>query len=117
MLDRYENPLCKRYASREMHIYSQMTIVFYLAYLWVSACPKARKSFGLPIRKSKVEDKAPLYDIHYEVAAKREAEVRHMLCAYLRFCDNAAGKAHIIWGQLSVVGTHRYNTYAFGALL
>jgi adenylosuccinate lyase len=84
MLDRYENPLCKRYASREMqYIFSNDNRFSTWRKLWV-ALAESEKELGLPISEEQIEEmKAHLYDINYEVAAKREAEVRHDVMAHI----------------------------------
>jgi adenylosuccinate lyase len=65
MLDRYENPLCKRYASREMqYIFSNDNRFSTWRNLWV-ALAESEKELGLPISEEQIEEmKAHLYDIN-----------------------------------------------------
>lgn len=84
MADRYENPLCKRYASREMQeIFSDDRKFSTWRKLWV-ALAESEMELGLPITEEQVaEMRAHLYDIDYAAAAKREAEVRHDVMAHI----------------------------------
>ncbi len=84
MSDRYENPLCKRYASREMQrIFSDDRKFSTWRALWV-ALAEAEQELGLPISAEQIaEMKAHLHDINYETAAKKEGEVRHDVMAHI----------------------------------
>ena len=84
MADRYENPLCKRYASREMQeIFSDDRKFSTWRKLWV-ALAESEMELGLPITEEQVaEMRAHLYDIDYAAAARREAEVRHDVMAHI----------------------------------
>lgn len=84
MSDRYENPLCKRYASREMQfIFSDDSKFSTWRKLWV-ALAESEQELGLPISKEQTDEmKAHIYDINYEAAAKKEAEVRHDVMAHI----------------------------------
>ena len=74
----YENPLCKRYASREMQeIFSDDRKFSTWRKLWI-ALAESEKELGLDITDEQIaEMKAHIYDIDYEAAAAREKEVRH----------------------------------------
>ena len=84
MADRYENPLCKRYASREMQeIFSDDRKFSTWRKLWL-ALAESEMELGLPITEEQVaEMRAHLYDIDYAAAARREAEVRHDVMAHI----------------------------------
>lgn len=61
--------------------------------LWV-ALAEAEKELGLPITDEQIaEMRAHLYDIDYETAAKREAEVRHDVMAHIYTYGLACPKA------------------------
>lgn len=94
MHDTYENPLCRRYASREMQkIFSDDRKFSTWRKLWV-ALAEAEKELGLPITDEQIaEMRAHLYDIDYETAAKREAEVRHDVMAHIYTYGLACPKA------------------------
>jgi len=80
----YENPLCKRYAGKEMQqIFSDDNKFSTWRKLWV-ALAESEKELGLPISEDQIEEmKAHIYDINYEVAKKKEAEVRHDVMAHI----------------------------------
>lgn len=84
MSDRYENPLGKRYASREMqYIFSDDNKYSTWRRLWV-ALAESERELGLPISEEQIEEmKQHLDDINYEAAAKKEAEVRHDVMAHI----------------------------------
>ncbi len=84
MSSRYENPLCKRYASDEMqNIFSDDNKFSTWRKLWV-ALAEAERELGLPISAEQIEEmKAHIYDINYELAHKRESEVRHDVMAHV----------------------------------
>ena len=94
MHDTYENPLCRRYASREMQeIFSDDRKFSTWRKLWV-ALAEAEKELGLPITDEQIEEmRAHIYDIDYEVAAARESEVRHDVMAHIYAFGVAAPKA------------------------
>ena len=80
----YENPLCKRYASREMQeIFSDDRKFSTWRKLWI-ALAESEKELGLDITDEQIaEMKAHIYDIDYEAAAAREKEVRHDVMAHI----------------------------------
>ena len=84
MHDTYENPLCKRYASREMQeIFSDDRKFSTWRRLWI-ALAESEKELGLDISDEQIaEMKAHINDIDYETAARREKEVRHDVMAHI----------------------------------
>ncbi|MCL2226713.1 MAG: adenylosuccinate lyase [Oscillospiraceae bacterium] len=84
MPDRYENPLCKRYASREMQrIFSDDTKFSTWRKLWI-ALAESQRELGLEISEKQIaEMKSHVSDINYESAAKHEAETRHDVMAHI----------------------------------
>lgn len=96
----YENPLCKRYASREMQeIFSDDRKFSTWRKLWI-ALAEAEKELGLDITDEQIaEMKAHIYDIDYEAAAAREKEVRHDVMAHIYayglVCPNAKPIIHL----------------------
>ena len=96
----YENPLCVRYASREMqHIFSDNVKFTTWRRLWI-ALAESEKELGLPITQEQIDElKAHVEDINYEVAQAKEREVRHDVMshvyAYGCQCPNAKGILHL----------------------
>ena len=84
MSDRYENPLCKRYASKEMqHIFSDDTKFSTWRKLWI-ALADTRSRVGLDITDDQIAQmKEHIYDIDYKTAAEREKIVRHDVMAHI----------------------------------
>lgn len=84
MHDIYENPLCRRYASREMQeIFSDNKKFSTWRRLWV-ALAESEKELGLDITDAQIEElKAHIDDIDYEVADRREREIRHDVMAHI----------------------------------
>lgn len=82
--DRYESPLCGRYASREMqYIFSPNMKFTTWRKLWI-ALAEAEKELGLDITQEQIDEmKAHVSDIDYELAAQREKEVRHDVMAHI----------------------------------
>jgi len=80
----YENPLCRRYASKEMQwIFSDDNKFSTWRKLWV-ALAESERELGLPISDEQIEEmKAHIYDINYETAKKREEEIRHDVMAHI----------------------------------
>ena len=81
----YENPLCARYASREMqHIFSPDFKFSTWRRLWI-ALAEAEQELGLPITDGQIaEMKAHINDIDYEKAAAYESRLRHDVMAHIR---------------------------------
>ena len=73
MHDVYENPLCRRYAGREMQeIFSDDRKFSTWRRLWV-ALAEGERELGLPITDSQIaEMRAHIDDIDYPLAEKRE---------------------------------------------
>ena len=100
MKDRYESPLCSRYASREMQrIFSPDYKCSTWRKLWV-ALAESEMELGLPITQAQVDEmKAHIYDINYEDAQQHEARVRHDVMAHVMaygdLCPNARGIIHL----------------------
>ncbi len=100
MNDTYQSPLCSRYASPEMqHIFSNDKKFTTWRRLWI-ALAEAEKELGLPITDEQIAElKAHVDDINYDVAVKREKEVRHDVMshvyAYGQQCPKAKGIIHL----------------------
>ena len=100
MREQYENPLCRRYASREMQeIFSDARKFSTWRKLWV-ALAESEKELGLDITDAQIaEMKANLYDIDFAVADAREREVRHDVMAHIyaygQVCPNAKPIIHL----------------------
>ncbi len=84
MTDKYENPLCKRYAGEKMQkIFSDDTKFSTWRKLWI-ALAESEKELGLDISDEQIaEMKEHIYDIDYEAAAAREKVVRHDVMAHI----------------------------------
>lgn len=100
MRERYESPLSKRYASREMqYIFSPDKKFSTWRRLWI-ALAEAEKELGLPITEEQIEElKAHAEDINYDVAEEREKIVRHDVMAHVYAygvqCPKARGIIHL----------------------
>lgn len=98
--DRYESPLAKRYASKEMqYIFSADKKFTTWRKLWV-ALARAEMKLGLPVTQAQVDElEAHIDDIDYEAAAEREKLVRHDVMshvyAYGLACPKAKGIIHL----------------------
>ena len=98
--DRYVSPLSERYASKEMqYIFSADKKFQTWRRLWV-ALARAEMKLGLPVTKEQVEElEQHITDINYDVAEKREKEVRHDVMshvyAYGVQCPQAKGIIHL----------------------
>ncbi|MDE7362762.1 MAG: adenylosuccinate lyase [Oscillospiraceae bacterium] len=96
----YESPFCTRYASPEMQfIFSADKKFTTWRKLWV-ALARAEMKLGLPVTEEQVRElEAHIDDINYDVAEKREREVRHDVMshvyAYGQQCPKAAGIIHL----------------------
>lgn len=96
----YENPLIKRYASREMaEIFSDDAKFTTWRKLWV-ALAEAEKSLGLPITEEQIlEMKYNIDQIDYVKAAEYEKKLRHDVMAhvhtYADSCPSARGIIHL----------------------
>lgn len=101
MTDRYENPLITRYASKEMSkIFSDDQKFSTWRKLWI-ALAESEKELGLDvITQEQIDEmKQHIYDINYDVAVKREKEVRHDVMAHVfafsQLCPKAAPIIHL----------------------
>ena len=96
----YENPLIKRYTSKEMsHVFSPDKKFTTWRELWI-ALAEAEKELGLDITDEQIAElRAHKNDINYEVAEAREKEVRHDVMshvyAYGLQCPKAKGIIHL----------------------
>ena len=100
MHDVYQNPLCGRYASRQMQeIFSDDRKFSTWRRLWI-ALAESEKELGLDITDEQIaEMRAHVNDIDYELVAKREREVRHDVMAHIyaygQLCPNAKPIIHL----------------------
>ena len=100
MHDSYRNPLCTRYASREMqHIFSDDNKFSTWRKLWV-ALAESERELGLPITQEQIDElRAHIYDIDYDMAAREERRVRHDVMAHVltygACCPKAKGILHL----------------------
>jgi adenylosuccinate lyase len=96
----YESPFNARYASDEMqHIFSPDMKFRTWRRLWI-ALAEAEKELGLKITDEQINElKANAENINYEVAEKKEKEVRHDVMAHVHAygeqCPNAKGIIHL----------------------
>lgn len=98
MKDRYESPLASRYASEYMlKLFSPDTRIRTWRKLWVSLA-RAEMELGLNVSAEQVAElEEHIGEIDYELAAKREKEVRHDVMAHVYAYGAAApGAAGII---------------------
>ncbi len=100
MNSKYESPFSVRYASDEMlYIFSPDMKFTTWRKLWISLA-KAEMKLGLPITQEQIDEmEANVDNIDYEVARKREKEVRHDVMAHVytfgKVCPKAAGIIHL----------------------
>jgi adenylosuccinate lyase len=94
MPDRYENPLCKRYASAEtQYVFSDDNKFSTWRRLWV-ALAESQRELGLDISADQIDEmKAHITGINYETAAKIETETRHDVMAHIRAYGEQCPKA------------------------
>ena len=92
--DSYVSPFSTRYASKEMqYVFSANMKFTTWRRLWLSLA-KAEKALGLNITKEQLDEMAAhLDDVDYDVAAKREKEVRHDVMAHVYTFGLACPKA------------------------
>ena len=97
MKDKYESPLASRYASEYMlHLFSSDVRFSTWRKLWLSLA-KAEKALGLRITNKQIKElKDHLYDIDYDVVAKREKECRHDVMAHVYAYGKVAPSAEPI---------------------
>ena len=84
MHDTYMNPLCARYAGKEMQrLFSDDTKFSTWRRLWI-ALAESEQELGLPITDEQIAQmKEHITDIDYDFAAAREHEVRHDVMAHV----------------------------------
>ena len=90
----YENPLCARYASRQMqHIFSPDFKFSTWRRLWI-ALAEAEQELGLPITDEQLDEmRAHIGDIDYAKAAEYESRLRHDVMAHIRTYGDLCPKA------------------------
>ncbi len=94
MKDRYENPLCSRYASREMqYIFSPDFKFSTWRRLWI-ALAESEKELGLPITREQIDEmREHITDIDYDLADRYEHKLRHDVMAHVHTFGDACPKA------------------------
>ncbi len=100
MKNRYESPLSSRYASDFMlELFSAETRIQTWRRLWV-ALARAEHDLGLPVTAEQVKElEDHVDDIDFDLAARREKEVRHDVMAHVyaygKAAPSAAGIIHL----------------------
>ncbi len=100
MKDIYENPLCGRYAGKEMqHLFSQDVKFSTWRKLWI-ALAESEKELGLDISDEQIDEmRFNIHNINYEAAEKYEKELRHDVMAHIHaygdLCPSARGIIHL----------------------
>lgn len=97
-MDRYENPLCTRYASKKMqYIFSPMNKFSTWRKLWYNLA-KAQKELGLGNITSEMLEqmKDNIYNIDFERAREYEKKLRHDVMAHVYTYGDACPKARSI---------------------
>lgn len=94
MSNKYENPLCKRYASEEMqYIFSDDFKFSTWRKLWI-ALAESQKALGLNISNEQIDEmKSRVNDINYETARKFETQMRHDVMAHIKAYGEQCPKA------------------------
>ncbi|MBO4212109.1 MAG: adenylosuccinate lyase, partial [Oscillospiraceae bacterium] len=94
MYEKYESPLSSRYASEEMlSLFSHRTRIQTWRRLWTELA-RAEHDLGLPVTAEQVAAlEANIGSIDFELAAKREKEVRHDVMAHVYAYGVAAPEA------------------------
>ena len=92
--DIYENPLCARYASRDMqHIFSPDFKFSTWRRLWI-ALAESEQELGLPITDEQLDEmRSHVTDIDYAKAADYEKRLRHDVMAHIRTYGDLCPKA------------------------
>lgn len=90
----YQNPLCTRYASKEMqHNFSDEKRFKLWRKLWI-ALAESEMEMGLNITPEQIADlKAHAEDINYETAERYEREVRHDVMSHVKAYGDQAQSA------------------------
>ncbi|MGN0557131.1 MAG: adenylosuccinate lyase [Acutalibacteraceae bacterium] len=100
MKDRYESPLCSRYASKEMqYIFSPDMKFTTWRRLWI-ALAKAEQAMGLDITDAQIAElEANKDNVDYEKAAEYERLCRHDVMSHIKAygdqCPSAKGIIHL----------------------
>lgn len=100
MNDKYVSPLSTRYSSFDMqNVFSPDTKFKTWRRLWV-ALAESEKELGLEITEEQIQElKANVDNINYDVANKREKEIRHDVMAHIfaygEQCPKAKGIIHL----------------------
>jgi adenylosuccinate lyase len=100
MSDKYENPLCMRYASGEMqYVFSDNNKFSTWRKLWI-ALAESQQDLGLDISNAQIDEmKANISNIDYAAAAVFEKETRHDVMAHIhafgKQCPQAAPIIHL----------------------
>ena len=100
MKDRYESPLCTRYASERMQrLFSPDRRFQTWRRLWTELA-RAEQALGLPVTQAQVDELAAhIEGIDYSVVEAREREVRHDVMAHVYAyglcCPGAVGIIHL----------------------
>ena len=94
MHDSYQNPLCTRYAGKEMQrIFSDQQKFSTWRRLWL-ALAESEQALGLPITDAQLDEmRLHLDDIDYDLAARKEKELRHDVMAHVHTFAAACPKA------------------------
>lgn len=94
MRDRYESPLCERYASMRMqYIFSPDFKFTSWRKMWLYLA-EAEKELGLDITDEQLDElRAHLNDVDYDAAAAYEKRLRHDVMAHLRAFADQCPKA------------------------
>ncbi|KAL3893424.1 MAG: hypothetical protein SGARI_008183, partial [Bacillariaceae sp.] len=90
----YEHPLVQRYATKEMSfIWSPAMKFTTWRKLW-TALATAEQELGIDISDEQLEEmRTHLFDINFDLAAKKEAEFRHDVMGHVHAFGDAAPKA------------------------
>ena len=91
---KYEHPLVERYATKEMSFVWSPAMKFTTwRKLW-TALATAEKELGLDISDEQLEEmRNHIFDVDFEVAAKKEAEFRHDVMGHVHAFGSQAPKA------------------------
>ena len=94
MKDTYESPLASRYASREMlYLFSPHKKFTTWRRLWI-ALARAEMELGLPITQDQIDEMERERDhIDYDLAARKEKELRHDVMAHIHAYGAVCPKA------------------------
>ncbi|MEA5018664.1 MAG: adenylosuccinate lyase [Erysipelotrichaceae bacterium] len=94
MKNRYSNPLSERYPSKQMsYLFSSENKFMTWRKLWV-ALAEAQQELGLAISDEQINElKANIANIDYDLAAKKEKEVRHDVMSHVYAYGEACPKA------------------------